>query len=877
MKRIYTLATAILLFTLCTIAQPTRTWGTYYGGTTGTLEEARSVAVDKNGNVYVAGVSNATNSIATAGSHQSSYGGGTYDAYLVKFNSAGVRQWATYYGGTGIEFAYGVVVDTIGNVYLAGYSASTSSISTAGSHQAVYGGGSRDAFIVKFNSSGVRQWGTYYGGADADYGFGLAIDDLGNLYLAGRTTSTVAISTPGSHQPIYGGSTRDGFLVKLNNSGVRQWSTYYGGSATDEVSSVAVNEAGTIISIVGMTQSTTAISTLGSHQPIKSTTTDAFVAHFNSSGVRQWGTYYGGVGLDYLESTAIDISGNVYVTGYTQATDSIATVGSHQPVHGDTGSTYDAMVVKFNSSGVRQWGTYYGGTGTDYGRGMAIDANGDITISGYTSSATNIATSGSHQSSLSGINLDAFLARFNGSGVRQWGTYYGGTEIEIGFAVAQSTDGNIYLTGQARSSSGISTVGSHDQFLGGTNDSYLVQFIGCVVAPSQPSSITGNTNICSGSSNTYSIVNDPTATSYTWVLPGGWTGTSTTNSINTTASATSGNITVTANNACGSSTVQTFAVTVNNVPAIPSTITGNASFCINLTAQTYSVTNDPTATSYTWVLPGGWSGTSTTNTINATAGATGGTITVTANNGCGSSTVQTLSVTVNTLPTVVATGTATICNGESTTLSATGANTYSWDNGGGTGSTVSVSPTTTTTYTVTGTDVNTCVNTDQVTITVTPLPDVTVTPATNLLTANNINVGVTYQWLDCNNNYTIITGETAQSYAMTVTGDYAVEVTENGCVDTSACNNVIFVGVNENDFSNYFTIYPNPSNGKFTLESLSKQEVSVKITDITGRMITNFTSNESLIGIILDSESKGIYFLNIKTKEGIFTRKIIIE
>ncbi|NGF77410.1 hypothetical protein G5B10_16130, partial [Fluviicola sp. SGL-29] len=120
-----------------------------------------------------------------------------------------------------------------------------------------------------------------------------------------------------------------------------------------------------------------------------------------------------------------------------------------------------------------------------------------------------------------------------------------------------------------------------------------------------------------------------TATSYTWTLPSGWSGSNTTNSINATSGANGGTITVTANNACGTSAQQTFNVTTTTVPTQPSAITGNGIICATANG-TYSVTNDPTATSYTWTLPSGWSGSSTTNSINATSGANGGTITVTA-------------------------------------------------------------------------------------------------------------------------------------------------------------------------------------------------------------------------------------------------------
>ncbi len=163
--------------------------------------------------------------------------------------------------------------------------------------------------------------------------------------------------------------------------------------------------------------------------------------------------------------------------------------------------------------------------------------------------------------------------------------------------------------------------------------------------PAQPGLITGNTAICSGTSNTYSISPVAGATSYTWTLPGGWSGTSSTTSITTTSSATSGNISVTANLTCGSSSAQTLAVTVASIPPTPASITGNTTICAS-SSNTYSVLSIPTATSYTWTYPVGWTGTSTTNSFSTTCGSLSGNITVTANNSCGSSPLRTVAITV---------------------------------------------------------------------------------------------------------------------------------------------------------------------------------------------------------------------------------------
>ncbi len=168
--------------------------------------------------------------ISTVGSHQSSVSG-LYDAFVVKFATSGIRQWATYYGGLGYEEGKSVSSDINGNIYLSGETSSTNNISTTGSHQATIAG-NNDAFLAKFNASGVRQWGTYYGGLGEDDGNSVATDLSGNVYLGGYTLSTNNISTALGHQTIYGGN-EDAFLVKFNTNGSRLWGTYYGAIDSD--------------------------------------------------------------------------------------------------------------------------------------------------------------------------------------------------------------------------------------------------------------------------------------------------------------------------------------------------------------------------------------------------------------------------------------------------------------------------------------------------------------------------------------------------------------------------------------------------------------------------------------------------------------------
>lgn len=192
-------------------------------------------------------------------------------------------------------------------------------------------------------------------------------------------------------------------------------------------------------------------------------------------------------------------------------------------------------------------------------------------------------------------------------------------------------------------------------------------------APSPPGTITGNTHICGNTAQTYSVLPVGGATSYIWTLPNGWVGASNTNTINVTANSTSGNVTVKAINGCGQSTANTLPVTVIAALANPGTITGSDTVCSG-SLLTYSINPVPGATSYTWTLPSGWSGTTTGTSIQTFAGPASGSLRVTAYVSCAISPISTKNIavvtTVNPAVTVSVPPT-TLCQGSTITVTAT--------------------------------------------------------------------------------------------------------------------------------------------------------------------------------------------------------------
>ncbi len=453
------------------IIDPTIQWSTYYGGSNNESTPCH-IAADAAGNVYLAGNTQSTGLASTgAGVYQTSLVG-TTNVMLVKFNSGGARQWATYFGGDFTDVD-AIAVDGNGSsIYIAGITNATTGIAGGGFYNTFQTGSyGTNGYLAKFNSAGAKQWGTYYGGGDYSKVESVNVDHNNDVYLCGMTQTPTGVATAGTIRSTIGPTNYATYLVKFDQAGSRLWGTYFenGGYGT----SVATDSQNNPY-LAGSTNATTGISTGGASQPALAGDYDGFLVKLNPSGTSViWGTYFGGANEERVNDIKIDASDNIYFSGKTVSTSGIAS-GGHQNTFG--GGVSDGYLAKFNSSGVKQWATYYGGSDEEYNNiKIATYADGNVALGGCTKSTNNIATTlgGEVQTHQGGV-FDGFVVKFNASGVRQWGTYLGGTGADLVTSLATHNT-NLIAGGLTTSYTGISFKGFQNSKSGGF-DMYVLKY-----------------------------------------------------------------------------------------------------------------------------------------------------------------------------------------------------------------------------------------------------------------------------------------------------------------------------------------------------------------------------------------------------------------
>jgi hypothetical protein len=357
--------------------------------------------------------------------------------------------WGTYLGSAGLDESRAVALGTDQFSLVTGYTTSFFNMATSGAFDISYNTGG-DAYLVKFDPNGARAWSTYFGGLGKDEGNSVALGPNGDVVIVGTTASLSGIASAGAFQPALGlAQSTDGFIARFSSAGTRVWSTYYGGSQSDQLYAVSVSTAGHI-AVCGYAISPDALGTPGTADPSWNGGGDAFIGSFTWSGSRLWGTYLGGNEGTHDDARGIAFIGTtgLLVTGSTEGVTGIATNTAGRHDGSFSGGGLDGYLARYDMTGAKVWCTYYGGSGYD----MAYDVDhiglNQVAICGHTSSTNAMSTPGAQQGTHGGGGKDGFVAVFTiSNGSRVWGSYHGTGLSEELRSLAATNNGHFCVGG----------------------------------------------------------------------------------------------------------------------------------------------------------------------------------------------------------------------------------------------------------------------------------------------------------------------------------------------------------------------------------------------------------------------------------------------
>lgn len=410
----------------CTQVSVTTAVWTKLLGTTAN-EVGHAVALDTSGNIYITG--------ETSGNLDGQTNTGRNDIFLAKYDSSGTKQWVRLVGTPLQDRAYGVAVDSSGNVFIAGC--------VQGSVDGQTYAGGNDIVIAKYDSSGTKQWARLLGTTGSDVASAIALDLSGNVYITGSTNGMLDGQTNAGSNDI--------FVAKYGSSGTKEWVRLLGSTMSDQGNGIAVDSSGNI-SVTGYAGGTIDGQAYAGNS-------DIVTAGYDSSGTKQWTRLFGTASTDKGNGIALDSSGNIFITGSTMGSpDGLANAGMS-----------DIFIVKYDTSGTKQWVTVLGTTEHDQGYGIALDSSGNIFITGYTRGNLDGNT-------FAGGWGDIFVAKYDQLGSKQWVKLLGTTSEEWGYGVAVNSAGDAIFTGYTYGNlDGLSNSGYNSDPILGTSDAFLAK------------------------------------------------------------------------------------------------------------------------------------------------------------------------------------------------------------------------------------------------------------------------------------------------------------------------------------------------------------------------------------------------------------------
>ncbi len=380
-------------------------WCTYFG--TLMYDSGEKIAYSPmDSSIVFTGYTEGTDLNTTVGCFQPA-SAGQYDCFVGKFNLNGQAKWVTFFGGTNTDLSYAIAIDPKGNIIIGGTSLSPSIHTTTLSFQQNLVG-AVDAFVTRFDKQGQLKFSTFYGGSNAEDIHDVATDADGNVIGVGGSFSNNLNTSAGCMQPSSNGG-MDVYVIKLDSVGNRLFSTYIGGSGTDDCYGVCTDPQKNIY-LTGQTNSNNFYKTAISHQTLIAGSSDNYCLKLTPTGTLVWSNIFGGSSFDINMHCKIDANNNIYSLINSQSNDFPMLGTANYTVYNGAN---EIVVAKINANGQLVWTTYKGGSGADAPGDLVLFKN-RIVVCGSTSSADFPVITNNYQLTNGGQD-DGFLTAITSS------------------------------------------------------------------------------------------------------------------------------------------------------------------------------------------------------------------------------------------------------------------------------------------------------------------------------------------------------------------------------------------------------------------------------------------------------------------------------
>ena len=403
-------------------------WSRNFGGAFPTdTVTVTSTGVDSSGNIIVTGYFQGN--VDFGGGAVSSIGG--QDIFVAQYSSTGAYLWSKTMGSVADDYATALCVDRSNNIIVTG--SFNYSVDFGGGALNSASPGLSDIFLVKYSAAGVHQWSRQFGDTGNDTGYGVTADASGNVVVTG---SFVGSADFGGGRLTSNLNSNDIFIAKYSSTGGHSWSRAYGSTGDDHGTAAATDGSGNVV-VTGYFNNT--IDFAGG--PLTSAgNKEIFLLALNSSGQHVWSKRLGGISIDVANAVAIDVGGNIIITGFFYGTVDFG----GGPL--TSSSAAKVFLAKYNSQGNHSWSKVFSGsvvTDNAISLRLAVDGNSNILFTGYFNGSANFGG----QTFTSAGSDDVFAAKYSAAGTHSWSQRFGGPGLDQGKAIVADAGNNMILSG----------------------------------------------------------------------------------------------------------------------------------------------------------------------------------------------------------------------------------------------------------------------------------------------------------------------------------------------------------------------------------------------------------------------------------------------